>query len=61
MKEPSIRMATWIQKQLGYGSVDDIYDVLLGNISIPADFVSDVKALAIAYEEDSQRHNINGK
>lgn len=58
MQEPSIRMATWIHKQLGYASIDDIYDVLLDNISIPTDFVSDVKGLAIAYEEDKRRHDV---
>ena len=58
MNKPSISMATWIQKQLGYESVDNIYDVLLGNISSPAEFVSDVRGYAIAYEEDKRRHDV---
>lgn len=57
---PSMKMAEWIYKQLGSEfkeSADDVYDVLLGNITSPADFVSEVKYLAVDYEADFRRHS----
>lgn len=59
MKQPTYKMAFWVHAQIteaGY-SADDVYDVLLGNITVPTDFVNEVKSLAIAYEEDKGRHD----
>ncbi len=57
MQQPSIKMAMWVHGQLGYSTVDDVYDVLLGNITLPTDLVNEVKTLAIEYEEDVRRHD----
>lgn len=60
-RTPSIKQAEWIHKQLGSEykeTVDDVYDVLLGNITIPDDFVSEVRFLANDYAEDLRRHNV---
>lgn len=57
---PSMKMAEWIYYQLPEiykETADDVYDVLLGNITSPADFVSEVKYLAVEYETDFRRHN----
>ena len=59
MRNPSMKMAEWIHGQLGSDfkeSADDVYDVLLGNISSPADFVSEVKYLAAEYDADIRRN-----
>lgn len=59
--KPSMKQAEWIHKQLNgqyKEDADDVYDVLLGNVTIPADFVSEVKYLAVAYEDDFRRHNV---
>ncbi len=51
--KPTIKMAMWVHKQMDTRfSIDDVHDVLLGNITSPIDFVTEVKGLAIAYEED---------
>jgi len=58
--KPSMKMAEWIHKQLGdeyRESADDVYDVLLGNITSPRDFVEDVKYYAVDYEADFRRHS----
>ncbi len=60
MRKPSMKMAEWIHKQLTNEfreTADDVYDALLGNITSPADFVSEVKYYALEYEEDQRRHN----
>jgi hypothetical protein len=60
MRKPSFKQAEWIHGQLANmfrETADDVYDVLLGNISSPADFVQEVKYLALEYEEDMRRHN----
>ena len=57
---PSMKMAEWIYSQLPdiyRETADDVYDVLLGNITSPADFVSEVKYLAVEYETDFRRHD----
>ena len=60
--KPSMRMAEWIQGQLGglcsLFTADDVYDVLLDNITSPYDFVAEVKYWASEYEEDFRRHNV---
>lgn len=61
MRKPSIKQAEWIHGQLGGAykeSADDVYDVLLGNITSPTDFVSEVEYLAREYEEDLRKHNV---
>lgn len=63
MRKPSMKMAEWVYKQIA-GSFqketeDDVYDVLLGNITSPKDFVSEVKYWAVEYESDFRRHNAN--
>ena len=60
MRKPSMKQAEWIRAQMGdefLESADDVYDVLLGNITAPADFVQEVKSLALDYEDDFRRHN----
>jgi hypothetical protein len=60
MRKASMKQAEWISRQLGDDykeTADDVYDVLLGNITQPADFVSDVKQLALDYDEELRRHN----
>ena len=57
---PSMKQAEWIYAQLGTEykeSADDVYDVLLGNITSPADFVQEVKYLAVEYEDDFRRNS----
>ncbi len=61
MRKPSMKQAEWIHKQLGEAfkgtTADDIYDIILGNITQPADLVSEVTHLALEYEDDFRRHN----
>jgi hypothetical protein len=61
MRKPSMLQANWIAKRLDETyqpiDVDDVYDVLLGTITTPKDFVSDVQQLAQEYEEDFRRNN----
>ena len=60
MRNPSMRQAEWIHKQLGEDykeTADDVYDVLLGNITNPIDFVQEVKYWAVEYEADFRRNN----
>ncbi len=61
ISKPSARMAAWIHKNLVDSTpftVDDVYDVLLSNISSPTSFVTEVRTLAVAYEEDITRHTL---
>ena len=61
MRNPSMKMAEWIHKQLSdefKETADDVYDVLLGAITNPADFVDEVKYLAADYEADQRKHNV---
>jgi len=56
----SMKMAEWVHKNLPGDykeTADDVYDVLLGTITSPADFVSEVKYLAAEYEDDFRRHS----
>ena len=60
MRNPSMRQAEWIYAQLGdlyKETADDVYDVLLGNITSPEDFVSEVKYWAVEYDADLRRNN----
>jgi hypothetical protein len=59
-RNPSMKMAEWIRSQMSTEyreTADDVYDVLLGNITSPRDFVEEVKYLAVDYEDDFRRHN----
>jgi hypothetical protein len=61
MRKPSFKQAEWIYSQLADSfaeTADDVYDVLLGNITSPRDFCDEVKALALDYEDDLRRHNV---
>ncbi len=60
ISKPSARMAAWIHKnaEVWPYTPDDVLDVLLGNITSPADFVNEVRTLAVAYEEDITRHTL---
>lgn len=61
MRKPSFKQAEWIALQMPYKTnPDDVYDVLLGNITQPVDFVTDVMCLANEYEIEL-RNNSNGK
>jgi hypothetical protein len=54
-----MRMAEWVHKQLATEfreTADDVYDVLLGNITQPEDFVQEVKYWAVEYENDFRRN-----
>lgn len=60
MRKPSMKQAEWIRGQMSdeyLETADDVYDALLGNITAPADFVQEVKSLALDYDEDFRRHN----
>jgi len=60
MRNPSMKMAEWIHGQMAgmfKETADDVYDVLLGNISSPEDFVSEVKYHAAIYEDDFRRNS----
>lgn len=46
--EPRWKQALWIAEELGE-SPEDVYDVLLGNITEPRDLVNDVEQLAQNY------------
>lgn len=47
--------ALWIAEQLDKNS-DDVYDVLLGNITKPSEFVSDVESLSRDYDDEILRN-----
>ena len=52
--EPRWIEAEWIAEELGE-SQEDIYDVLLGNITEPRDFVADVERLSQEYQYKKSR------
>lgn len=61
MRLASMKQAEWIHGQLGgmyKETADDVYDVLLGNITQPVDFVEEVKYLAVEYDEEMRKHNV---
>lgn len=61
MRKPSMTQAIWIHSRLAEQfeeTADDVFDVLVGNITSPADFVSEVEYLAREYEDDLRRHNV---
>lgn len=61
MRKPSYRQAEWIRAHMSDGfaeTADDVYDVLLGNITSPLDFCEEVRSLALDYEDDLRRHNV---
>jgi hypothetical protein len=43
------KKALWVAEELGE-DVEDVYDVILGNITEPQDFVANVEQLAQAYD-----------
>ena len=52
MTEHRWKKARWIAKQLeGDYSVDDVYDVILGNLTRPWEFYSEVNTLAREYDK----------
>ena len=55
MKTPLFKIALWIGEQMPDESVDDIYDVLLGNIRGPSQFVASVEAYHAEYNEEMER------
>jgi hypothetical protein len=61
MRKASMLQAAWIAKRVDEEfqpvDVDDVYDVLLGNITEPKSFVFEVTDLALEYEEDFRRNN----
>ena len=50
------RKATWIANKLDE-SCDDVYDVLIGNIQTPKEFVDRVIKLSENWDNDFLRHN----
>ena len=52
--------AKWISEQIDE-DFDDVYDVLLKNITGPSQFVASVEAAAFDYDEILERKNINIK
>lgn len=62
MRKPSMKQAEWIATRVapilgGPANADDVFDVLTGQITSPADFVSDVMSLAIEYDDLLRRGN----
>lgn len=59
MRKASMKQSEWIAKRMeGFdANPDDVYDVLLGNITTPADFVSEVEYWARQYDDDFRRYN----
>ena len=55
--EPRWIEAEWIAEELGE-SQEDIYDVLLGNITEPRDFVADVERLSQEYQYKKSRRQL---
>ena len=54
----SMRVALWISSELNNEvSADDIFDVLLGNITSPLSLIDDVKILALEYEDKLRSFN----
>lgn len=49
MRKPSMRQAEWIAKKMS-ANADDVFDVLLGNITSPSYFVDEVNYEAVQYE-----------
>ena len=49
------RKAAWIASELDE-NLDDIYDVLLGNITTPSSFVSSVEACSASYDDEILAH-----
>ena len=53
-----MRVALWISSELNNEvSADDIFDVLLGNITSPLSLIDDVKILALEYEDKLRSFN----
>lgn len=50
---PTMRQAMWVRAQLNDSmfTTDDVYDVLLGNITSPHSIVSEIETLALDYTE----------
>lgn len=60
MTKANYTKAEWVANQMeGVSSVDDVLDVLLGNITKPRDFVDDVEALAREYDEAYEKGRQN--
>lgn len=61
MIKPTMLQAEWIAKNMasivGEYTADDVFDVLTGQITRPADFVSEVEYLAREYEDLFRRGN----
>ncbi len=58
MKVPTYKKAIWIAEQMGHDTdVDDVYDVLLGNITRPSEFKAQVEAYARDFDSDFQKHS----
>jgi RNAse (barnase) inhibitor barstar len=51
MRKPSMKQAEWIAKRISE-SADDVYDVLLGNITLPVDFVFEVMQYSMKYNKE---------
>lgn len=50
------KQAAWIAEEMGVENVDDVYDALLGNITKPDEFYSEVQSLALEYENIYERN-----
>lgn len=51
MKTPLYKKALWIAEELGYGvDPEDVYDVLLGTIKKPEEFVASVESRLHEYD-----------
>lgn len=47
-----LKKAYWIAPQIEGAFVEDVYDVLLGNITKPHNFVAQVESLALEYDKE---------
>lgn len=66
MIKPTYKKAVWISERLEsyvdgadyeHNTPDNVLDVLIGQITLPHDFVEEVLAISDMYDEDNWRHN----
>lgn len=58
MKTPLFKKALWIAEQMGRDTdPDDVYDVLLGNITKPSYFKATVDSYLDDYDNDFEKHS----
>ena len=57
-KTPLYKKALWIAEDMGVNTdAEDVYDVLLGNIRGPSEFVAAVQSRLYEYDTDLEKHS----